>query len=304
MTSRMPAALMSSLALHGLVVALLLLMAYTSGLEKRNETRVFELVQGDGDNFAATEAPKLGVPGGLKLTIPNPLPEPEPPKPEPKVVEPKVVEPEPVKPEVAPAPPPPTPAPVPAKAPPDAKTKAPVNTTKTLAEQMRWEQIKRESAAKQKLAKEKATEKKRLDAERAEAARQAKLAAKAPRVDVDGIVKGVREGSASNTKGGAGGKALSRTDGPVLDAYFAMLKERLLSALRSQAGLSDTLATEVEFRLNADGSITGAKVIGPSGSAEFDRAVIDVFSRVKMPARPDGQSAVHSIRIRTKDLEG
>jgi colicin import membrane protein len=305
MNDRMPTAFLTSLTLHGAVVAVMLLMAYTAGLEKRTETKVFELVQGEGDNFAATEAPLLGVPGGIKVNIPTPpapRPTPQPPTPEPKVVELEPVTPEisPPTPTPAPTPPPPTPT----KAPPDAKSKAPVNTTKTIAEQMKWEQIKRESAAKQKLAKEKAAEKKRLDAERAEAARREKLAAKSVRIDSAGIAKGVLEGSAANTKGGAGGKALTRTEGPVLDAYFAMLRERLLAALRSQAGLSDTLSTEVEFRLNADGSIIGAKVIGPSGNAEFDRAVLDVFSRVRMPGRPDGRGDVHTIRIRAKDLEG
>ena len=120
----------------------------------------------------------------------------------------------------------------------------------------------------------------------------------------DGIIKGVLGGSTANKTGGAGGTALTRNEGPVLDAYFALLRERLLKALDKPAGLSDTLVAEVEFRLNADGSITGAKIIGPSGSAEFDRAVLDAYARVRLPERPDKKSSVHQLRFRTKDLDG
>jgi TonB family protein len=89
-----------------------------------------------------------------------------------------------------------------------------------------------------------------------------------------------------------------------MEKYFAMLRERLLKALDKPPGLSDTLVAEAEVRLNADGSIAGVKIISPSGSAEFDRAVLEAFGRVRMPARPDGKSSVHSLKFQTKDLEG
>jgi TonB family protein len=170
-----------------------------------------------------------------------------------------------------------------------------------MAEQMRWEAIRSESKIKTQIARDKAAEKKRLEQE-AKAAKAA--AASAPRVDVEGIVKGVQGGSTANKEGGAGGKALVRSDGPVMDAYFGMLRDRLLKALDKPPGLSDTLVAEAEFRIGADGSIRGAKIISPSGSAEFDRAVLEAYSRVRMPARPDGKSSVQTARFRTKDLDG
>lgn len=302
---------MTSLALHGAVVAVMFLVAYSSSFESKVTTKPFELVAGEGDNFSATEAPALGVPNGVKLTIPNPPP------PAPELTPPKI-EPTPAPPEPTPAPPEPTPpkpkTPEPKTPPPTPVPEQPKNATptksgsgktKTLAEEMRWKTIVGESKIKQQVAKEKAAEKKRLEQERKEQAkREALAAAKAPRIDAEGIAAGVRGGSTSNTKGGAGGTALSRPDGPALEAYFGMLRERLLRALDKPPGISDTLVAEAEFRIGADGSLTAAKIVKSSGSPEFDRAVIEAFSRVRMPARPDGKSSVESLLFRTKDLGG
>ena len=313
MSDRMPAAFVTSVVLHGLVVALLLLAAYLKSFESKPATKIFELVAGEGDNFAATEAPALGSPGGIKLNVPAP------PVPRPEPVAPEVTKPEPVPEKPIPTPPVPTPPiptppvpkppmpvapPVPKQEPVKSPTepKPTTSKTKTMAEQMRWEAIRSESKIKTQIARDKAAEKKRLEQE-AKVAKAA--AASAPRVDVEGIVKGGQGGSTANKVGGAGGKALVRSDAPeMMEAYFGMLRDRLLKALDKPPGLSDTLVAEAEFRIGADGSIRGAKIISPSGSAEFDRAVLEAYSRVRMPARPDGKSSVQTARFRTKDLDG
>ena len=313
----MPAAFVTSVVLHSLVVAVLLLAAYSKSFESKPATKVFELVAGEGDNFAATEAPALGSPGGIKLSVPSP------PVPRTEPVAPEVTKPEPVPEKPVPTPPIPTPPvptppiptppvpkppipvapPVPKQEPVKSPTepKPTTSKTKTMAEQMRWEAIRSESKIKTQIARDKAAEKKRLEQE-AKVAKAA--AASAPRVDVEGIVKGVQGGSTANKVGGAGGKALVRSDAPEMDVYFAELRDRLLKALDKPPGLSDTLVAEAEFRIGADGSIRGAKIISPSGSAEFDRAVLEAYSRVRMPARPDGKSSVQTARFRTKDLDG
>lgn len=303
MSDRTPAAFLTSLGLHGLVVGLFFFVAYSANDRGKPATQIFELVAGEGDNFAATEAPALGSLTGIKLNLPSP------PAPKLHPVEPDVVHPEPA-PEpvpVAPPAPEPKPKPVPEAAKKNAETapapKSAATKTKTLAEQMRWEAIKAESKVKQQLAREKAAEQKRLEKERLEQARLASAAAKAPQVDAKGIAKGVLGGSTANTEGGAGGKALARSDGPVLEAYFGMLRERLFKALEKPPGLSDEFVAEAEFRLNSDGSITGAKIVSKSGSAEFDRSVLDAFARVRMPPRPDGKSSVQSMRFLAKALE-
>ncbi len=302
MSDRMPAAFVTSVLLHGLVVAVLLLAAYSKSFESKPATKIFELVAGEGDNFAATEAPALGSPGGIKLSVPTPpIPRPEPVAPE--VTNPEPVPEKPIPPPPVPKPPIPVAPPVPKQEPVKSPTepKPTTSKTKTMAEQMRWEAIRSESKIKTQIARDKAAEKKRLEQE-AKVAKAA--AASAPRVDVEGIVKGVQGGSTANKEGGAGGKALVRSDGPVMEAYFGMLRDRLLKALDKPPGLSDTLVAEAEFRIGADGSIRGAKIISPSGSAEFDRAVLEAYSRVRMPARPDGKSSVQTARFRTKDLDG
>ena len=298
----MPAAFVTSVVLHGLVVAVLLLAAYSKSFESKPATKIFELVAGEGDNFAATEAPALGSPGGIKLSVPAPpVPRPEPVAPE--VTKPEPVPEKPIPTTPVPKPPMPVATPVPKQEPVKSPTepKPTTSKTKTMAEQMRWEAIRSESKIKTQIARDKAAEKKRLEQE-AKVAKAA--AASAPRVDVEGIVKGVQGGSTANKEGGAGGKALVRSDGPVMEAYFGMLRDRLLKALDKPPGLSDTLVAEAEFRIGADGSIRGAKIISPSGSAEFDRAVLEAYSRVRMPARPDGKSSVQTARFRTKDLDG
>ena len=302
MSDRMPAAFVTSVVLHSLVVVVLLLAAYSKSFESKPATKIFELVAGEGDNFAATEAPALGSPGGIKLSVPAP------PVPRPEPVAPEVTKPEPVPEKPIPTPPVPKPPmpvapPVPKQEPVKSPTepKPTTSKTKTMAEQMRWEAIRSESKIKTQIARDKAAEKKRLEQE-AKVAKAA--AASAPRVDVEGIVKGVQGGSTANKEGGAGGKALVRSDGPVMEAYFGMLRDRLLKALDKPPGLSDTLVAEAEFRIGADGSIRGAKIISPSGSVEFDRAVLEAYSRVRMPARPDGKSSVQTARFRTKDLDG
>lgn len=307
----MPAGFMTSLALHGAAVAVMLLVAYASSFDKKTETKVFELVAGEGDNFGATEAPALGSPDGIKVNVPSvpapkieikPQPEPEPVKPEPvKVVEPEPVKPEPVKPEPKKEAPKPEP-----KTPPTKDAKAAPPKEKTLTDQFRRKAIVEESKIKQRVLREKAAEAKRLEKERADAAKAAKLAAaNAPRVDAVGIAKGVVGGSTANKTGGAGGKALTRPDGAVMDAYFAYLKQQLLKNLDKPVGVSDTLVVEVEFRLNADGSFSGVKVTTSSGSLEFDRAAIEAFRRFgKMPPRPDKLGEVVTMRFTTKELEG
>ena len=120
-----PHAFFASAALHAGLMALVLWFTWAHNRSSEKDApQIFELVAGEGDNFAATEAPALGVAGGgIKLEIPGPpTPEPSP------VVEAAPPEPEP-SPVVAAAapieeapPPPPKPKPV-EKAKPDVQVK-------------------------------------------------------------------------------------------------------------------------------------------------------------------------------------
>lgn len=308
MTARSPGAFALSTLLHGGIVVVILLFTYVIQQQPRETTKVFELVAGEGDNFAATEAPALGEPDGIKLSITSPAP--SQPGPTPIIETPA---PEPV---IEPAPPP------------MEKVTPPVETkTPNFAEDVQRIANKRERRLEAKYRKQReAAERAREAAEkkaREEAAKQNRISKaefdkmnrsrkspapsgtsspKVAKIDAEGIRNGVVGGSTNNKVGGAGGKALRRDDGDEMDAYFALLKQRSREALDKPPGLSDTLTAEVEFHLSASGTISGAKIKRSSGSSEFDAAALQAISRTRMPARPDRKSETLALTFRMRDI--
>ena len=295
MTDRTPAALVTSLALHALIVAVLLLFTYSVNERAKVAPKIFELVAGEGNNYMATKAPALGSPDAVKLNLPAPT-----------VPKPEAAQPEPPKPEPAPI----TPAPVPVTPPPKAAptAKAPP-TPRTPAQEIRRLIANADRKAKREVAKEREDEQKRLTKEEFDKQNKAKTDKSTPpkvaKIDGPGIAKGVAGGSPDNTKGGAGGKALTADDGAAMDRYFSKLKQDLEQALEKPAGVGDTLVTTVEFHIAADGTISGVRIVKPSGSREFDDAVRAAFRRVgSIGPRPDGKSEVVLLDFRAKDQDG
>lgn len=286
MSERYPGALAVSITLHAFVAGVLWLFAYAAEQSRQEVTKVFELVAGEGDNFAATVAPARGEPGGIKLEMPAP---PEPLK-TPEVAPQPLPEPQPVT--VVPAAPKPVEKPLP-------------NLSKMIERKV----DRAEAKTKKELAKQHEAEAKKLTKEEFDKLNKKKVAAspagppKIAKVDAEGIRGGVVGGSTENKTGGAGGRALTRDEGSVMEAYFALLRDRLRAALDKPPGLSDTLVTIVQVRINADGSLTGAKITQPSGSAEFDSAVMAAVAATRMPARPDKKSEVLTIPFRMKEQD-
>lgn len=286
-----------SATLHAVIAAVILFFTWMGTRPAAPVTPVFELVAGEGDNYMAKAAPALGTPGGLKVDVPAP----KPPTPEPEPARAEPPPPEPVN--LTPAPPAPAPAPV-APAPTPAE-KAPQKTTPSLTKQIQRKLIVAESQAKRDIARERAAEAKRLAEEKKKQEQLSKAEfdarnktktvasntktppAKIPKVDAEGISKGVTGGSRDNKTGGAGGKAMTTDNDDVLGAYFALFKQRLRTRFEPPPGLSDSLTGQFEFRSHADGSISNPSVVRSSGSAEFDRAVLDAIRRVTLPERPD-----------------
>jgi colicin import membrane protein len=125
---------------------------------------------------------------------------------------------------------------------------------------------------------------------------------KAPRIDAKGIANGVRGGSADNTRGGGGGKALSRDQMDAMAEYFAALRLHLQEALERPTGASDRLTCEIRFFLAANGQIDNVAVARSSGDAEFDRSALAAFNRIAWPGpRPDRQSGYLSVTFRMKE---
>ena len=327
MSARTANSFFASAALHALLIALVLWFTYQANHQKKEPMKVFELVAGAGDNFAATEAPALGVAGGgIKFEAPGPpAPDPAP------VVEAAQPEPSPVAPApspVEPAPEPPTPAP--AKAPPKTPAKTstaaptkeykPVNMAKMVDRiaDKRAANIEKklkadQAAAEARAAKEAALNAKRMtkaDFDRLNAGKGAASTAKSTgggtgavkRIDAEGIAGGVAGGSTSNKTGGAGGKALTREDIELSEAYISLLIQRLKEAHQKPEGLSDLLQATVKFRLTSSGSVVNVTIISSSRNAEYDQSVLAAFRRITLPPPPPNlKTSDYTITFKMKE---
>jgi colicin import membrane protein len=292
MTARYPGAFLLSIVLHGLFAAALLYTAYALKDETIKPTKIFELVAGEGDNYAATEAPALGVEGGVRF---NPLPLPS--APTPPALEP-----------VAPAPP--EPSPVQAVAPPKTEPKptpkvTPKADTKVPDFTRNINRVENRLAAKQKAQRDKEAKAAELAARKAEQLAQQKAGAgqsKIAKIDAEGIAKGVIGGSTANKTGGAGGTALSRDEQDILGSYMALLKQHLSQAHEKPPGLSDNLSAQAECYVAANGVISKARITRSSGNSEFDQSVLAAFSNVRtIGPRPDGEGGLFTFKFRMKD---
>jgi colicin import membrane protein len=267
MTVRSPSAYLVSALVHGAVVALALLLAYFSEESRQEAPKILELVAGAGDNYGATVAPALGSPGGIKLSLPAES--------------------------AREAPSPIQPAPM-AETLPMTKASTPKAAKSKTSGKIPNLARNFERIANRRAARLEAKYKKKLEAEerQEEAAENAerKKAAAATRIDAEGIREGVVGGSAENKTGGAGGKALTREEGDLLEAYFSLLRERFKENFVSTGEATDRLSARVQFFLAADGSISGVTIIRSSGSADFDEAVLEAFRHTtSIGPRPDGK---------------
>ena len=299
MTARSPGAYLSSATLHAAAVLLLLGAAWVAKQQTRPPVKIFELVAGAGDNWAATEAPALGTPGGVKLKVSA--------TPEPAREAPAPIQPAPVQ-EVPP---------IPQTAPKNSDGKVPdlvraVKRTAANAEQkMAQKQRMEEAIAADKARKEAAAAKKIMTKDQYDKlyGKQANPAGKAgatkiARVDAEGIAGGVAGGSTSNKVGGAGGKALSAEEASLMDRYFSFLKDKLQQAHEPPVGVSDKLSARVEFMVAVDGSISQVHIVRSSGNKDFDQSVLDAFKRVRLiGTRPDGRSEPLILEFKTRDEE-
>jgi TonB family protein len=279
MTARSPSAFALSALLHAGVAAVALLGIFYSQHYKPAPPVVFELVAGEGNNYAATEAPALGSPDGpVKFTAPKMVPVSLP-------ATPTVVETAPLQ-------------------------TAPIPTTDLVKPSKRISDHKITKTAAQIVTEVKRMSKEEFDRLHKQsttpktASASTSRAANVPRIDAQGIARGVIGGSTANKTGGAGGKALTREEQSLLDSYYAMLRQRLRDALVKPPGLSDRLVAVIEVRILADGTLTDARILQSSGSDEFDHAALDTFTQIgSLGPKPDGRSELLKIPFRMLDDE-
>ncbi len=273
MTAQSSRAYALSALIHASVAGLFLFFSLAANSVIQDSPKIFELVAGAGDNYAATAAPALGSPSGVKIAAAVPKPAPSPIQPAPETAA--------------------------------STAKAPAKTPDLVAALNRTE-ARREARLEARYLKEQEAERKRITQEeflKQQAAAKAGATA-VTHIDAEGIREGVIGGSTENKAGGAGGRALTREEGSELDAYFSYLKAKIKESHVPPEGVSDSLAARVEFFLAADGSLSRIRIVKSSGNAEFDRSVIEACEHTpSVGARPDGRSETVQMTFKMREDE-
>ena len=276
MQGNSPCAVFLSVTFHGLIIALILLSSYLLRQQVPETPKIFELVAGAGNNYAATQAPAPSTPDKIKFDLPDaPAPVAKPPPP---VIKPK--------PQISKPPPVITPDPAPMMAPP--KNVIPEPKPKPVIEKPEPPRRKMTKAEFDKL--------------HANQRRPSPKPAKPRTIKVRSIDANSFANVSSKTLTGAGGKALTRDEGNLLDGYIALLLQRLRAAHQKPSGLSDLLKAEVRFNIAADGVLSSVKIVRSSGSAEFDKSVLSAFVKVRtIGAPPNRKSDVWTVTFRMRE---
>ncbi len=272
MRANSPSSFVASLALHLFVAAVIFVTTIYVAQIGKTQPVIFELVAGPPTAPDELFAPALGnTAAPVKLDIPKvELP------PEPQVEE--------------VAPPPATPPAVKEtpKAPPVSKPKADTSIAKEMKKQSKMsykEYLRTHPTPKQ-----------------TATATAPRKSGAVPRIDAQGIAEGVRGGSTANTRGGGGGKALTREEQNEFDTYISRLVQELKRAHEPPPGVSDQLEAKVTFDITASGAIMNPRIAKSSGNAEFDESVLEAFRKVRsIGPTPNRKSDTWSVLFRMKD---
>jgi TonB family protein len=266
MRANSPSSIAVSLSLHAFVAAVIFVTTVYVAQQDKPPV-IFELVAGPPTAPEQLVAPALGnTPSAVKLEVPK-VETPPLPAPAPEVAQP-------VPPEAREVVPPP-------------KAKPDVSIAKQLkrSEKMSYQQYLK-SHPTPKPAPPSPNQK----------------AANVPRVDAQGIANGVRGGSTANTKGGGGGKALTREEQSELNTYISFLLNALKEAHEAPLGVSDQLETKVTFDITASGSILNPRISKSSGNREFDESVLQAFRKVRsIGPTPHGKPDTWTVGFKMKD---
>jgi colicin import membrane protein len=275
MRANSPSAVFVSLSLHAAVAALIFVLTMMVAQQDKAPPVIFELVAGPPTAPNELVAPALGnTPNQLKVEIPK----------VPEKIEPAATE----------VPPAPEPEAVVPPKPAVAVKPAAVKPDNSITKELK----KKERISYQQYLKKHPTPKPPANP-------PAQRTANVPRIDAQGIANGVRGGSTANTKGGGGGKALTREEQSEFDTYYSFLRNALKEAHEPPPGVSDQLEAKVTFDITAAGAILYPRISKSSGDRAFDQSVIEAFRRVKsIGPTPNGKpDTAVSLTFRMKDLE-
>ncbi|HZZ58494.1 MAG TPA: energy transducer TonB [Opitutaceae bacterium] len=291
-------AFLSSIALHGAIVLLIVLAGLAFSQSRPPPPQVFELVAGQGDNYMATQATALGSEVGVKFNAPPAPPAPEPPTPE---AAPPAAALEPVPAEAVP--PPPKPAPL--KRVKTSAAAASGTAVPNFEKSVRWAQIKAESRIKMhELRLKRAEERKRRIAERLAALAAARksgvtyeqfLREQAARGRATGVIHG------KSMEAGAGGKALTAEQQDAMVAWTELIRERWIDNFVPPTDFTESMMAHVKFYVGADGSISNIRIVRSTGNEAFGQAVIDALQRVSVPPPPSHRGDDYDIDFSLKN---
>lgn len=279
---RYPGAMVASATLHIGILLLLLFSFWWARREREEPPQIFELVAGEGDNYAATEAPANRMPEpaeAVSVDIPEPIP---------VVTRAPIIERAP-EPEPTPVPPQPTPKPTPKPTPqpaPKPIERAPI--------------IEKAPEPKPEPAKPLITPTSYKDFVKEQGPPKTPTKAAQPKpiqtksINLETVTKGVSGGSTS-TSVGAGGTAMTRAEMDMTDAYVALILQRIRQSMEA-AGVTELNEVRVEFSVSASGTISDPRVLRSSGSASFDRAVITAFRSIR-PIGPPPTKRAEAFRV-------
>jgi len=279
MRANSSSSLFFSLLLHALVAAAIIITTYVVARQTKDAPVIFELVAGPATAPDELVAPALGnTTNAVKLETPKVDPTPTPPsEPEPVVKTPpeeKTVE----------TPPPEKPQ---TKAPDKPKPKPDNSMVKEMNKSAKTsykEYLKKHPIPKQ------------------TASTTPRKSATGPRVDAQGIAQGVKGGSTANTRGGGGGKALTREEADQMSTYISLLIQELKKAHEPPPGVSDRFETKVTFDITASGAILNPRISKSSGDKAFDESVLEAFLRMRsIGPTPNRRSDTWTVTFRMRD---
>src|SRR6478735_7823064 len=282
-----------SLLLHGLLVGIILLTTYVVARQTKEAPVIFELVAGPRTSDAESlEAPLLGT-GGKEIKLDIPVVEtvasmPSEPEPMPVVQ---------TEPEPAAVEPPPKPA---EKSKPVEKAK-PIEKPKPNAKPKPDNSLVKEMQKTQRMSyKDYIKKHPTPKAAPAQSSSGTKVAS-SKRIDTAGIAGGLKNGSAKS-KGGEGGKALTREQQDQMSTYISLLIQELKRAHEPPPGVSDRLEARVTFDITASGAIMNPRISKSSGDKEFDDSVIEAFLRMRsIGPTPNRRSDTWTVTFRMRD---
>ncbi|AOS45826.1 transport protein TonB [Lacunisphaera limnophila] len=278
MRANSPSSLLLSFTLHALFVAAILGTTYVFTQRLKEQPVIFELVAGDATAPDELVAPALGnTTKKITLEVPKVELVPTMPDPEPEPV--VQTKPEPA--EVTPPPPEKVKPKAPDKPKPDTSLTKEVKKAQKLSYQ---DYLKKHPTPKQ-----------------SAPAKTTLRSAKVPKVDATGIAAGVKGGSTANTRGGGGGKAMTREQQNQMDTYISLLIQELKKAHEPPPGVSDRLETKVTFDITASGAILNPRITKSSGDKAFDQSVLEAFLRMRSIGptpnrRPDSWTVTFKMR--------